>query len=736
VRFYRRRPARVGGRVAELFRPRPGSRLNSPGLEARKTTPITTAFPSRRRRGPSGPVTLRAALALAVLGACAARAAECDAPPPFACAGARIELVQGAGTAPERAPPPAVKSTAYEDKLIEGALPEEELEAREALEPQPLGVRSFVAEYGAQAQRLNLLGGTSYDQGLRLAYRQETLEYGELFVDGMLRRYDRAPGEPETDFNQPWGGRLTLFQTGLALTERARADNALGVVRVLPSALIGSSYRFPLPSSLAVGGTAVVSSAEREFRVMGGGLGRIDGFSGQAFTRVPGQLSGIGYLERFGERLQLGGQAYSVRGAQFMPDHDTYALAAAYARSLTGRYKVQWLHDSLGHNGGWLEGDEVALGLRHRFGVYRFEPGLLWTDVQIANDQQGGYWRGDYRSLALTVSGGLEVNQSNIDDDPMRAGNLSRLGYATVNYRVDRATSVGGSLSLQSLSPRGLTPESNQIYAATAFLAYRSDFGISRIDLQRGESNPEISQGDEVTSVALNQDWTTFAPLAVSTQLAQAWETRQGTRQNRTTLGASVQGPLALRLTGFANAVAVRIDGPTGAETDFNVNAGLNWALSRRWSLFGQVAVNTVDPSPPLPGQQALPFMRDTRVLFGIRYEETRGTPIATVGVAPGQGTGRLVGQVFFDENGDGRRQPNELGAPNITVYLDGRFPAQTDAEGRFAFPLVTAGTHALRIQNERLPLPWTLDDATPTSVTVPVRGEAVLDIPLTRLRQ
>jgi hypothetical protein len=655
--------------------------------------------------------TLRLALALVALGACVGEPAA-------------VEPAQ-----------PATKPPAYEDQLIEGELPEEEIEAREALEPQPLGVRSLVTEYGVQARKLNLVGGTSYDQGLRLAYRQETSEYGELFVDGWLRRYDRATGEPETDFNQPWGGRLTLYQTGFALSERTRADNAVGVVRVLPSALIGASYRFPLPSSLALGGTAVASSAEREVRVMGGGLGRIDGFSGQAFTRVPGQLAGVGYLERFGERLQLAGQAYSVRGAEFTPDHDTYALAAAYARSLTGQYKLQWLRDSLGRDGGWLEGDEVALGLRHRFGVYRFEPRLLWTDVQIANDQQGAYWRGDYRSLALTVSGGLEVNESNIDNDPMRSGNLSRLGYGTVSYRVNRVTSVGATLSLQALSPRGLTPESNRIYSGSAYVSYRSDLGVTRLDLQRAESNPEISQGEEVTSISLNQDWNAFDPLRVSTQLAQAWETRQGMRQDRTTLGASVQGPLARRLTGFANIVGVRIDGPAGTETDFNFNAGLNWAISRHWSVLAQAAVNTVDPSPPLPGQAALPFVRDTRFLLGIRYEETRGTPIATLGVAPGQGTGRLIGQVFFDENGDGRKQPSELGAPNVTVYLDGRYPAQTDAEGRFVFPLVTAGSHVLRIQSERLPLPWALDDATPTSVTVPVRGEAILDIPLTRIR-
>jgi hypothetical protein len=90
---------------------------------------------------------------------------------------------------------------------------------------------------------------------------------------------------------------------------------------------------------------------------------------------------------------------------------------------------------------------------------------------------------------------------------------------------------------------------------------------------------------------------------------------------------------------------------------------------------------------------------------------------------------------VFFDDNGDGIRQPSERGAPNVTIYLDGRFPATTDAQGRFSFAVVTPGSHGLRILNEALPLPWTLDDDRPTVANVPLRGEAVLDIPLTKIR-
>jgi hypothetical protein len=90
---------------------------------------------------------------------------------------------------------------------------------------------------------------------------------------------------------------------------------------------------------------------------------------------------------------------------------------------------------------------------------------------------------------------------------------------------------------------------------------------------------------------------------------------------------------------------------------------------------------------------------------------------------------------VFFDENGDGVRQPQERGAAGLTVFLDGRYPATTDADGRFAFRAITAGRHTLRLLNEKLPLPWSVEDETPREIFVPLRGEVAVDVPLVRIR-
>ena len=69
----------------------------------------------------------------------------------------------------------------------------------------------------------------------------------------------------------------------------------------------------------------------------------------------------------------------------------------------------------------------------------------------------------------------------------------------------------------------------------------------------------------------------------------------------------------------------------------------------------------------------------------------------------------KLPGVVFLDANNNGHADAGEAGAPNVTVVLDGRFSVQTDANGRFAFPVVATGHHIIVVVPDNLPLPWTL---------------------------
>jgi hypothetical protein len=66
---------------------------------------------------------------------------------------------------------------------------------------------------------------------------------------------------------------------------------------------------------------------------------------------------------------------------------------------------------------------------------------------------------------------------------------------------------------------------------------------------------------------------------------------------------------------------------------------------------------------------------------------------------------------------------------------LDGRFSMQTDAAGRFDFPVVAAGRHIITVIPDNLPLPWTLVNEGRSEVEVMTRGRTEIGIAAQRPR-
>jgi len=125
----------------------------------------------------------------------------------------------------------------------------------------------------------------------------------------------------------------------------------------------------------------------------------------------------------------------------------------------------------------------------------------------------------------------------------------------------------------------------------------------------------------------------------------------------------------------------------------------------------------------------------DRGVLLILRYETRAGSMAAPLGGNPGSGAGRVAGMVFLDANEDGRFAAGEQGAANVTVVLDGRYSTRTDAQGRFEFPAVAAGTHRITVMPDNLPLPWALLNDGRVEIDVSVRGTVNVDMPAQRLR-
>lgn len=689
--------------------------------------------PELTRRGATSPVAPAARGQLPSPAKEASPAAK-DAPPSPANAAATSTnpIPEFDISPPAPAKPKVPEAKPYVDQLIEGAGAEPESTGTIGEGQAVPGRRYVSAEYRVEA-RDPPSGGHGLEQGFELHLRRETLNFGDLYLDAGVRDTHSAPGDVSVDRRN--GARLALYQEQFPIVEGWLADSALGVTRTPPNSLINSSYRIFLPTSQFSGASTVISDAAQSITAYGGRLGRLEGSTIQTFDATPGNVAGFGYTRRFGP-WSVAGETISLRGDPQVRDHDAASVAAEYGTiGAPVHDKAQVVADDHSNLGAWFDGDVSSGRLRHRFGVFQLDPNLAWGDGQLANDQRGAYWRADYQLLSYTISGGADLDQTNIRDDPSKVATRSGSAYGSFSLRIDRNLSVGAGLTYQQAHSRFTDSPRATTVSGNAYASWFNPWGVSRFDLSTYRGTSSGSPDNDIDTVSWSQDWPALGDVHFTSTATHARELAQGVRTLRSSLGLSAHGALLSDWSWDGSAVYGRIENPLGAENDVNVSASATWQISRDWSGLAQLSVTTFDPIPPLPGSTVPPIQRDKRFLLGVRYEAASGTPYQSLGLQPGVGSGRLTGLVYFDDNGDGVRQPTERGAPNVAIYLDGRFPVTTDSQGRFTFPAVASGSHALRILNETLPLPWSINDDHPLIANVPLRGEANVEIPLTKIR-
>ena len=122
--------------------------------------------------------------------------------------------------------------------------------------------------------------------------------------------------------------------------------------------------------------------------------------------------------------------------------------------------------------------------------------------------------------------------------------------------------------------------------------------------------------------------------------------------------------------------------------------------------------------------------------MIALRYEDHAGRSSRPLGGAPGAGSGRLEGHVFFDQNANGLREANEGGVAGVTVLLDHRYVALTDGQGFYSFPAVAGGIHEIELVQDNLPLPWSSPSgAASRRVDLYLRDTVTADFPVQQTR-
>jgi protocatechuate 3,4-dioxygenase beta subunit len=97
-----------------------------------------------------------------------------------------------------------------------------------------------------------------------------------------------------------------------------------------------------------------------------------------------------------------------------------------------------------------------------------------------------------------------------------------------------------------------------------------------------------------------------------------------------------------------------------------------------------------------------------------------------------GVNRGTISGTVFFDDNGNARHDPGEKGLAGVTVRLEGKRTAVSDAQGHFSFGGVQPGAYAVSLVTNDIGMRWRATSRTEEIVSVSARETESIDFGVT----
>ena len=629
---------------------------------------------------------------------------------------------------PEKAP--LLAPAPYQDRTIEGLAPDE-ADQREQGKFDASGLpRGYSLE--ALADWRQSQGLTTRSVGLKASGYMDTLHFGSLSGNLTWQGDAEGSGTPTS---------YILRQVGMPFEGGWRADSALGMTNLPTLDLARKSTRITLTGPAMRGLTSHwLQNGDQGVLVGLGQPGRFEGFPVPNFTVTQGSygLVGLHDQRRQADGLwQWGGMlaqarnvpsvlAVSPQGVGNLDAQGVY-LTLRHEGGPGGRF---WQANALAGsntgadfagvanppaNGLWLDGGFALGAHQNSWGLFRLDPGLAWLDLPLASDLQGGYWRHARRTRQWSSESGLDLLGSVSGTTPS-----GFFATSSLNYQYSTDTSFGGAISLRRF---GAEAQSLLLYTQFA-----NTLGSSRAQIEWGSAD----SGDRLTRLQFDHDWRFLQALRLSTSVSVDSDLKQGVASQGRGVAVNADWELGQTLTA-TNSIQGRW---ATDQTQYSVNAGFTWRFAPQWSLqttlFAVQGANNLQAfvqSPLTPVPLPATAINDSGVFLSLRYDVYAGRASAPLGGSPGSAAGRLTGSVYLDENQNGKRDASDRGAVNVTVLLDGRYAAQTDAQGRFEFPYVRAGAHVITVSSDNLPLPWTIDKDGRTEVRVFTRDTTTVDI-------
>ncbi len=637
-------------------------------------------------------------------------------------------------------PPPA---PAYQDRVIAGGSLAPDISAGEADTSASQGLARSVQVDGVVSALSSSGAGSSnnlIENGIVAKSQWDTASYGAWSADVSVRTGGSNTGQ--TDEGQ--GGVFTLRQRGMPFDGGWVADNALGDVNFPDIGLARAQARFYLPTGAIQGLTTEWHGPSGLQVVAGGGVpGIYDGIEVPDFRTLGGSTATLGAQWSPAAQWTMGGQVIDAHDANFAtgPVVDAALPASSAAGLLTAawqdhgdRVQMNLMDGSASGTGNaigaWVDGSITDGRVLQNAGLFRIDPAMTWGNQAISNDVQGGYYRLDYQTRRWLADIGIDEVRS-----VSSPGSNVTFLTADTRYQLSRDWGVGGVSNLSRAD--GTTSWSLEGYVDHANL-----WGTGR-----AQADFTAAPAGRDTTVTLDQAWSTPVGVRLSTSTSVE-------RTHSVVLDGVPQDSTVLSIAAFGGGQFTARFGVEGnvrwstavlgrAAPGVSANVSMTYQLSAAWQILATyydsqagswTPLTVISPLTP-PVATAVPATEERGVFLTIRYKRSTGLHFAPLGGPPGAGSGEIAGVVYLDANNNGRCDAGEVGAPNVTVVLDGRFSVQTDAAGRFDFPAVATGRHVISVISDNVPLPWTLVGDGRTEVIVTTRDRTDLNLAAQRIR-
>jgi hypothetical protein len=632
---------------------------------------------------------------------------------------------------------------AYQDRIIGGGTLAPDISMGDAESSDSRGLAHSLQIDGVVSALHSGSSGSAtnvVENGIVVRSQWETVSYGAWSLDASGRTGGSGLGPTE----QGQGGVVTLRQRGMPFDGGWLADNALGDVNTPEVALARFQPRFYLPTG-AVQGLSTDWRGPSGLQVVAGGgrPGVYDGIEVPNFRTLAGETASLGAQWAPAEHWTVGGQLIDAHNANLaigpvidggtLQSSGTGLMSAAWA-DRGARLQVNLVDGQVSGKGNavgsWIDGSIVQGHWQQNAGVFRIDPNLTWGSQLISNDMEGGYYRLGYQARRWLADVGIDEVHS-----------LSGLGSNT--------TFVTGDTRYQLSRDWGLGGVTN-ISRTDGGVGWSLEGYVDRANLWgtgRAEANVAETPVGRDIAVTLDETWATPGNLRLSTSASVERINKgilDGARQDSTVLSIAAFGggqfTNRLGIEGnvrWAGAVQGR------AAPGVSANVSMAYQVSRSWQILATyydsrsgswTPLTVISPLTP-PIATLVPAIQERGAFLTVRYKRASGLHFAPLGGPPGGGSGELAGIVYLDANDNGHFDAGELGAPNVTVVLDGRFSVQTDVNGRFDFPAVATGHHVISVVSDNLPLPWTLVADGRAEVMVTTRDRTDLAIAARRPR-